>query len=73
MTLETPNPSFEKMWKFIGERLGPRGRMPDKASLDYKQAFELYSILLAEDMMFREMAQIVILRKETKILKNIQN
>ena len=73
MTLETQNPTFENMWKFIGEKLVLRGKMPDKASLDYKQAFELYTILLAEDMMFREMAQIAILRKETDILKRVQN
>lgn len=73
MTLETQNPTFEMMWKFIGERLSPRGRLPDKASLDYKQAFELYSILLAEEMMFREMAQIAIFRAETTVLKGIHN
>lgn len=70
MTLEE-RPTFEEMWRFIGNRLRPRGSLPDKASLDYKQAFELYTVLLSEDMMFRELAQIALLRKETSLLKGV--
>lgn len=70
ITQDTDKPTFEDMWKFIRERLAPRGTLPDKASLDYKQALELYSILLVEDMMVREMVQVALLKREAEKVKN---
>ena len=63
-------PSFEEMWKFIGEILLPLGKMPDKASMDYNQVREMYSSLITADMMFRELVQVAILKKETSEIKN---
>lgn len=71
MMFDAQKPTFEEMWKFMKERLAARGKIPDKASLDYKQASEIYTVLLAEEMMFREMVQVAILRKETDTIKNL--
>jgi len=64
-------PSFEEMWKFIGEILLPLGKLPDKASMDYNQVREMYSSLITADMMFRELVQIAILKKETTGIEKI--
>ncbi|MDE1863474.1 MAG: hypothetical protein KGI33_11270 [Thaumarchaeota archaeon] len=59
------------MWSFIQRRLTLRGSVPDKASIDYRQAREIYAVLHAEEMLFREMAQIAILKWETDAIKNL--
>lgn len=64
-------PSFEEMWRFIGEILLPLGKLPDKASMDYNQVREMYSSLITADMMFRELVQIAILKKETTGIEKI--
>lgn len=66
-------PSLDEMRRFIEEKLEPVGRMPDRASLDYNQVLEMYSGLLAEEMMFREFVQIAILRNKTNTIKNLYN
>lgn len=63
-------PTPEEMWKFIGDILIPFDLMPDKASMDYRQVQELYTSLVASDMMFRDLVQIAILKKETAIIRN---
>ncbi|MDE1765088.1 MAG: hypothetical protein KGI27_02315 [Thaumarchaeota archaeon] len=70
MTQDQSKPTLEKMWKFIGDILAPLGKMPDKASMDYNQVLELYSSLATADMMFRELVQIAIFKKETTGIKN---
>ncbi|GEM_PF-2342297 len=70
MMANTDKPTFEEMWKFMSARLASRGALPDKASLDYRQAFEIYSILLVEEMMFREMVQVALLKREADKVKN---
>lgn len=70
MMQDTEKPTFEQMWKFIEERLAPRGTLPDKASIDYRQASQIYAVLLAEEMMFREMAQVALLKREAEKIKN---
>ncbi len=69
---ERTKPTLEEMWKFIGEILVPHGKMPGKASLDYNQVCEMYASLVASDMMFRELVQVAILKKETDKMKNAQ-
>lgn len=70
MMYDAQRPTFEEIWSFMKERLPARGGMPDKASIDYKQASEIYAALLAEEMMFREMVQIAIFRREARAIKN---
>lgn len=71
MTQDKARPSFEEMWKFIEEILLPLGKMPDKASMDYNQVCEMYTSLVTADMVFRELVQSAILKKETSEIKNI--
>lgn len=58
----------EGMWKIIGDILIPYGLMPDKASMDYKEVRQLYADLVTVDTMFRDLAQIIIL-KNTFVIK----
>ena len=66
---------FEAMWKEIGKTLKPLGQMPDKASLDYRQIFVLYSEIRESGSIIKDQAQISILKKELAcaFLKNLVN
>lgn len=66
---------FEEMWKEIGKTLKPLGQMPDKASLDYRQIFVLYSEIRELGSIIKDQAQISILKKELActFLKNLVN
>lgn len=66
-----PKPTLEEMWRFIEEILAPLGKMPDKASMDYKQVLEMYTSLVSADMMFRELVQVALLKKETSEIKSM--
>ena len=73
MTHGEQRPPLEEMRKFIEERTEPMGRMSDRTRMDYNQVFEMYSGLLAEEMMFREFVQVAILRNQTNLMKNLLN
>lgn len=66
---------FEAMWKEIGKTLKPLGQMPDKASLDYRQIFILYSEIREPGSIIKDQAQASILKKELAcaFLKNLVN
>jgi len=66
---------FEAMWKEIGKTLKPLGQMPDKASLDYRQIFVLYSEIRESGSIIKDQAQVSILKKELActFLKNLVN
>ena len=66
---------FEAMWKEIGKTLKPLGQMPDKASLDYRQIYILYSELRESGSIIKDWAQVSILKKELacSLLKNLVN
>jgi len=57
----------EEMWKIIGDILIPYELMPDKASMDYKEVRQLYADLVTVDTMFRDLAQIIILKNTSAI------
>ncbi len=65
---------FEAMWKDIGKILKPLGKMPDKASLDYRQILIIHSAI-RQSGIIRDWAQISILKKELacSLLKNLVN
>jgi hypothetical protein len=52
------------MWQFIDNIMHPNELIPDKTSLAYEQVFAIYSKLSEIDEMFKEFAQINILKKE---------
>jgi hypothetical protein len=66
---------FEEMWKEISKTLKPLGQMPDKASLDYRQIFVLYSEIREPRNIIKDQAQVSILKKELAFafLKNLVN
>ena len=57
-------PSLDEMWKFIDSLMHPNELVPDRSILTYEQVFFIYSKLADIDEMFKEIAQISILRKE---------
>lgn len=57
-------PSLDEMWKFIDGLMRPNELVPDRSILTYEQVFTIYSKLADIDEMFKEIAQIRILRKE---------
>lgn len=57
-------PSLDEMWKFIDGLMRPNELVPDRSILEYDQVFAIYSKLTDIDEMFKEIAQISILRKE---------
>lgn len=57
-------PSLDEMWKFIDGLMRPNELVPDRTILTYEQVFTIYSKLADIDEMFKEIAQIRILRKE---------
>ncbi|HEX5457522.1 MAG TPA: hypothetical protein VFX64_03955 [Candidatus Nitrosotalea sp.] len=57
-------PSLENMWEFIDKLMYPNELVPDRSSLTYEQVFTIYSKMTEIDEMFKEIAQINILKKE---------
>ena len=63
-------PSLDEMWQFIDNIMCPNELVPDKTILSYEQVFSVYSKLVEIDEIFKEVAQITILRKELDKLDN---
>lgn len=57
-------PSLEEMWKFIDKLMYPNELVPDRSTLTYEQVFSIYTKMAEIDEMFKEIAQINILKKE---------
>lgn len=57
-------PTLDEMWKLIDGLMYSNKLVPDRTVLTYEQVFFIYSKLSDIDEMFREIAQISILRKE---------
>ena len=57
-------PSLENMWKFIDKIIRPNELILDRTNFTYEQVFSIYSKMTEIDEMFKEIAQINILRKE---------
>ncbi|MDR3781816.1 MAG: hypothetical protein P4K92_00690 [Candidatus Nitrosotalea sp.] len=70
MTIEKIKPSLDEMWKFIDNMIYPNELVPDKTSLTYEQVFAIYSKLSDIDEMFKEIAQIEILKKAVEEERN---
>ncbi|MBI1828304.1 MAG: hypothetical protein HY222_03795 [Thaumarchaeota archaeon] len=62
--LSKHKPSLGEMWKFIDGIMSPNKLVPNKSILTYEQVFSIYSKLYEIDEIFREVAQINILKKE---------
>ncbi|MDC8451622.1 MAG: hypothetical protein LV477_01785 [Candidatus Nitrosotalea sp.] len=63
-------PSLDEMWQFIDNIMRPNELVPDKTILTYEQVFSVYSKLVEIDEMFKEIAQVAILKKELNKLDN---
>ncbi|MHB8546795.1 MAG: hypothetical protein ACYDAJ_08525 [Nitrosotalea sp.] len=63
-TVTSDKPSLDEMWQFIDNIMCPNELVPDKTILTYEQVFSAYSKLVEVDEMFKEIAQIAILKKE---------
>ena len=61
--------TLEDMWEFIESILIPYGLMPRKTDVSDEQIIKLYSELASIDMLFRELEQVAILKKEVDIMK----
>ena len=70
MTIEKIKHSLDEMWKFIDNMIYPNELIPDKTSLTYEQVFAIYSKLSDIDEMFKEIAQIEILKKAVEEERN---
>ena len=57
--------TLDDMWRFIENILVPYGLMPKKTDLTDEQVTRLYSELVSVDSIFRELEQVLILKKET--------
>jgi len=68
---EKNKPSIDEMWHFIDNILRPTEIIPDKTSLTYEQVFSVYSKLCEIDEMFKEFAQIEMLKKAVEEEKSI--
>ncbi|MHB8601025.1 MAG: hypothetical protein ACYC6W_05320 [Nitrosotalea sp.] len=68
--ITSDKPSFDEMWKFIDSIMRPNELVPDKTILTYEQVFSIYSKLSDIDEMFKEIAQIAILKKELDKINN---
>jgi hypothetical protein len=66
---------LEVMWKEISKTLKPLGKLPDKASLDHSQIRMLYSELRDSGNIFRDLAQVDVLKKylSCTLLENLVN
>ena len=56
-------PSLDEMWDFIDRIMRPNDLVPDKTVLTYEQVFSVYSKLSDIDEMFKEVAQVRMLKK----------
>lgn len=63
-------PFLDEMWQFIDNIMRPNELVPDKTILTYEQVFSVYSKLVEIDEMFKEIAQVAILKKELNKLDN---
>jgi hypothetical protein len=65
----------ETMWKEISKTFKPLGKLPDKASLDHGQIRMWYLELRDSGNIFRDYAQIAVLKKELSyiLLENLVN
>ena len=63
-------PFLDEMWQFIDNIMCPNELVPDKTILTYEQVFSVYSKLVEIDEMFKEIAQVAILKKELNKLDN---
>lgn len=63
-------PSLDEMWGFIDNIMHPNELVPDKTILTYEQVFSVYSKLVEIDELFKEIAQIAILKKGLDELNN---
>lgn len=59
---------LEAMWSFIEKVLSPYGLVPQRKDMKYEDVVQLYSELVAVDIMFRELEQIVILKRELDLV-----
>jgi hypothetical protein len=68
---EENKPSLDEMWHFIDNILRPTEIIPDKTSLTCEQVFSVYSKLCEIDEMFKEFAQIEMLKKAVEEEKSL--
>jgi hypothetical protein len=62
--IEGRKKTLEEMWKFIEDVLSPYDLVPKRDSMTNDQILTLYSELSEADELFRQLAQIAILKKE---------
>ena len=67
---DTDDKDLDDMWQFIDNIMRPNELVPDKTILTYEQVFSVYSKLVEIDEMFKEIAQVAILKKELNKLDN---
>lgn len=61
---------MDEMWKCIDNIIRPNELVPDKTILTDEQVFSVYSKLVEIDELFKEIAQIAILKKGLDELNN---
>ena len=64
-------PTLDEMWHFIDNIMRPHELVPDRSALTYEQVFSVYSKLCEIDEMFKEFAQIEMLKKAVEEEKSI--
>ena len=57
-------PTLDEMWRFIDNIMRPNKLVPDRSTLSYEEVFSVYSKLCEIDVMFRDIEQIKIFKKE---------
>ncbi len=55
--------TLDEMWRFIENILVPYGLMPKKTSLTDEQVAKLCSELVSTDLIFKELEQVLVLKK----------
>ena len=63
--------TIDDMWEFIASILIPFGLMFEKADLAEEQVVKLYTELVAVDMLFKELEQIAVLKKDLDGFKKV--
>jgi archaellum component FlaC len=66
---EESKKTLEEMWKYIEDILSPYDLVPKKDNITNDQILKLYFELSEVDEVFRQLAQIVILKEEVDKLK----
>ena len=56
-------PTLDEMWRFIDNIMRPNKLVPDRSTLSYEEVFSVYSKLCEIDVMFRDIEQIKIFKK----------